>query len=72
MPSGKICPPFLPDFIAVVSINFETGDVSLRVLRDTYVPMSVTGAKDKSTIHIIMAIPSAPVGSPPERDAVHP
>lgn len=39
---------FLPDFIAVVSINFETGDVKfVRVLRDTYVPMSVTGAKDK-------------------------
>ncbi|MEW5785470.1 MAG: PASTA domain-containing protein [Bacillota bacterium] len=39
---------FLPDFIAVLSINFETGDVAfVRVLRDSYVPIAVTGIKDK-------------------------
>ncbi len=39
---------FLPDFIAVLSINFETDQVSfVRVLRDSYVPIAVTGIKDK-------------------------
>lgn len=39
---------FLPDFIAVLSIDFETNDMAfVRVLRDSYVPIAVTGIKDK-------------------------
>ena len=42
---------FLPDFLAVLTINFETNDIALvRVLRDSYVPIIVpglTGVKDK-------------------------
>ncbi|MBS3943332.1 MAG: PASTA domain-containing protein [Dethiobacter sp.] len=39
---------FLPDFIGVLTINFGTGDINLvRILRDSYVPMSATGVKDK-------------------------
>lgn len=39
---------FLPDFIAVLSINFETGQTAfVRVLRDSYVPIKLTGVKDK-------------------------
>ena len=39
---------FLPDFIAVLAINFDTNEVDfVRVLRDSYVPISVTGVKDK-------------------------
>lgn len=39
---------FLPDFIGVLTINFGTGEINLvRILRDSYVPMSATGVKDK-------------------------
>ncbi len=58
---------FLPDFLAVITINFETDEVAfVRVLRDSYVPISVTGVKDKinhSYYHGYMH------GSGPDRDA---